>query len=44
MDGKGNIAPVFTEPDKYLIYMVDNLETEPENTFHMMGTVMHKKQ
>ena len=42
VNGKRSIAPVFTEPGEYLIYMADNLETEPENTFHMTGTVIYK--
>ena len=43
VDGKRSIEPVFSEPGEYLIYMADNLETEPENTFHMTGTVIYKK-
>lgn len=43
IDGKRSIEPVFSEPGEYLIYMADNLETEPENTFHMTGTVIYKK-
>lgn len=42
VDGKRSIEPVFSEPGEYLIYMADNLETEPENTFHMTGTVIYR--
>lgn len=40
--GQRIVGPVFNEPGKYLFYMADNLETEPENTFHMMGSVVYK--
>ena len=30
---------VFTQYGKYLIYMADNLETEPENTFNFKGAI-----
>ena len=43
IDGKRVIGPVFNEPGEYLIYMADNLETEPENTFYLTGTVIYRK-
>ena len=43
MDGKRVIGPVFNESGEYLIYMADNLETEPENTFYLAGTVIYRK-
>ena len=43
VDGKRTVEPVFNEPGEYLFYMADNLETEPENTFSMMGTVIYRK-
>ena len=42
-DGKRMMGPVFNAPGEYLIYMADNLETEPENTFSLMGTVIYRK-
>lgn len=39
VDGKATQRPVFTETGEYLIYMADDMETEPENTFSLMGTV-----
>ena len=42
IDGKRVIAPVFNAPGEYLIYMADNLETEPENTFYLTGTVTYR--
>ena len=30
---------VFQKYGEYLIYMANNLETEPENTFHFMATI-----
>ncbi len=41
-DGKRVVGMVFSRPGEYLIYMADNLETEPENTFHFMGKVFLK--
>jgi len=32
--------PVFNKQGKYLIYMADNLETEPDNTFYFMTEVI----
>ena len=43
VEGKRMVEPVFNEPGEYLFYMADNLETEPENTFSMMGTVIYRK-
>lgn len=43
IDGKRVIGPVFNEPGEYLVYMADNLETEPENTFYLTGTVVYRK-
>lgn len=43
VDGKRVVGPVFNEPGEYLLYMADNLETEPENTFHLMNTVIYQK-
>ena len=40
--GQRIVGPVFNEPGEYLFYMADNLETEPENTFHMTGMVIYK--
>lgn len=34
---------VFSEQGEYLIYMADNMETEPENTFHFMKRVHLQK-
>lgn len=42
-DGKRVVEPVFSAPGEYLFYMADNLETEPENTFHLMRTVTYRK-
>ena len=42
IEGKKVEGLVFSLPGEYLIYMADNLETEPENTFHFMGTVFLK--
>lgn len=42
-DGKRVVEPVFNAPGEYLFYMADNLETEPENTFHLMHTVTYRK-
>ena len=39
--GRAEKAKVFTQTGEYLIYMADNLETEPENTFHFMATVYY---
>jgi len=39
-NGKKVAGLVFNQPGEYLLYFADNLETEPENTFHFKGTVM----
>ena len=41
VDGKRVVGAVFNEPGEYLFYMADNLETEPENTFNLTGTVVY---
>ncbi len=41
-DGKRIVERVFNEPGEYLFYMADNLETEPENTYSMMATIVYK--
>lgn len=38
-DGKAMQERPFTKEGEYLIYMADDMETEPENTFSLMGTV-----
>lgn len=38
-NGKKTKEKVFEKQGEYLIYMANNLETEPENTFHFMTTV-----
>ena len=43
IDGKRLVGPVFNEPGEYMFYMADNLETEPENTFYLTGTVIYRK-
>lgn len=42
LDGKRIVERVFKEPGEYLFYMADNLETEPENTYSMMATIVFK--
>lgn len=42
VDGKQVRRKVFSRPGKYTIYMADNLETEPENTFFLMKTLIYK--
>ncbi len=41
VEGRAETTKVFTQTGEYLIYMADNLETEPENTFHFMTTVYY---
>lgn len=41
-NGEKKIQAVFTQPGAYTIYIADNLETEPENTFHFMKKVTLK--
>jgi len=43
INGKQLRQKVFVKPGIYLIYMADNLETEPENTFALMNTVIFKQ-
>ncbi len=40
IDGKKRREGVFKKQGEYLIYMADDLETEPENTFHFMQSVV----
>lgn len=42
VDGKQVEKKVFSLPGEYMIYMADNLETEPENTFYLTSTVSYK--
>ena len=42
VDGEKVQKKVFSVPGKYLIYMADNLETEPENTFYFSTTLIYK--
>lgn len=42
INGKKLEGLVFGLSGEYLIYMADNLETEPDNTFHFMGKVFLK--
>ncbi len=41
-NGQRLVRKVFNTPGKYFIYLADNLETEPENTFSFEGTVTLK--
>ncbi len=41
-DGKKRVRRVFHLPGRYVIYLADNIETEPENTFSFEGTVTLK--
>ena len=43
LEGKRVDELVFKYAGEYLIYFANNLETEPENTFYLMGTVTVKK-
>ena len=40
INGKRLDGLVFNHLGEYLVYIADNLETEPENTFHFMGKVV----
>ena len=40
VDGKRIEGFVFTTPGEYLIYLADNLETEPENTFSLSKRII----
>lgn len=42
IDGKKTEKKVFSVPGDYMIYMADNLETEPENTFYLTTTINYK--
>lgn len=44
VDGKKIRRKVFSKPGTYTIYMADNLETEPENTFSFQQTLRYKPQ
>jgi len=37
IDGRKSSGLVFRRPGEYLIYIANNLETEPENTFHFLA-------
>ncbi|MFK5912875.1 MAG: hypothetical protein QM484_00755 [Woeseiaceae bacterium] len=39
INGEKTKEKVFIKQGEYLIYMANNLETEPENTFHFMITI-----
>lgn len=43
VDGKKEVRNVFEKPGEYLLYMADNLETEPENTFFIQVKVFFRK-
>ena len=43
VNGKRVKEKVFKESGEYLIYMANNLETEPENTFHFSVSIVLKK-
>lgn len=40
-DGKAMRGKVFTQTGEYLIYMADNLETEPENTLSFASIIRY---
>jgi len=40
-DGKAMRAKIFTQTGDYLIYMADNLETEPENTLSFASIIRY---
>lgn len=42
-DGRRVEDVVFSGPGEYLIYLADDLETEPDNTFSLMGKVILKE-
>ena len=44
VDGKAEVRNVFEMPGEYTLYMADNLETEPENTFFMEVKVFFRKK
>jgi len=39
VNGKKIKEKVFQKQGEYLVYMANNLETEPENTFHLMTII-----
>ncbi len=43
VDGKMEVKNVFEKPGEYTLYMANNLETEPENTFSIEAKVYFKK-
>lgn len=44
VDGKKEIRNVFEKPGEYTLYMADNMETEPENTFSIETKVFYRKK
>jgi len=40
-DGRAQSDLIFRETGEYLVYMANNLETEPENTFYLENTVYY---
>ena len=42
INGKQTEKQVFSVPGEYMIYLADNLETEPENTFYLMKSIIYK--
>lgn len=40
-DGKARRGTVFVETGTYLIYMANNLETEPDNTLHFSSLIQY---
>ena len=43
-DGKAMRGKVFVETGAYLIYMADNLETEPDNTLHFSSIIQYNNR
>jgi hypothetical protein len=39
VNGKKIKEKVFQKQGEYLVYMANNLEIEPENTFHLMTII-----
>jgi len=44
VDGKNEVRNVFEKTGEYLLYMANNLETEPENTYFWKTTVFFRKK
>lgn len=44
IDGRKIRGRVFKYPGEYLVYFANNLETEPENTFHFMAKITVVRQ